>query len=317
MAKVERAIYKIFFDCFKLTAKDSCLIVVDETTRAMGQLLFNRLKKSRCQAALLEIKTRSSRLGEPSAAIFNIMKQMSAVLAFTGTPMIHTKALKQLCHFGARVLCLYPVTVEGLARAVNTDYEFIDKKSRKLSDLFSIGRCIHLTTEAGTDLTIPISRHKGEANTGIVNSAGMLCSLPSGEANITPNRRETQGVVVVDGSIPGIGVLKQPAVIHIRDGYAYQISGGPELEKLRKILKSFGKTARNVAEFGIGTNPNATLTGDSIEDEKVLGSAHIALGSPDYEGGIMKKYLHIDLVFMKPTVSIDNRIIVENGKILV
>ncbi len=317
MSRIDRAINKILFDCFKLTPKDSCLIVVDETTEAVGKLIFNRAKKSRAQTALLEIKAQSSRLAEPSPIILNMMKQVTAVLAFTSVPLIHSKTLKQLCHIGARVLCLHPISTDGLARAVNTDYEFIDKKSRKLSDLFSIGRRIHLTTAAGTDLIIPISQHKGEANTGIVSSAGMFCSLPSGEANITPNRNETHGVLVVDGSIPGIGLLEQPAVVRIRKGYAYQITGGPEIKRLRKLLKSFGNSGRTIAEFGLGTNPNAMLTGKSIEDEKVLGSAHIALGSPDYEGGITKKFLHLDLVLRNPTVSLDNRIIVENGNILV
>ncbi len=317
MTRIEKAIYKIFFSCFKLAPKDSCLIVVDEITRPLGQLLFNRVKKSQWQSALLEVKARSFRSGEPGPAILNIMKQMTAVLTFTSYPLIHSKALKQLCHIGARVLCLHPISEEGLARAVNTDYEFIDKKSRKLSDLFSIGRRIHLTTAAGTDVVIPISRHNGDANTGIASHPGTMCCLPSGEANVIPNRRETQGVVVVDGSIPAIGLLERPVVVHIRDGYAYQITGGPEIEPLRKMLKVFGKSSRNIAEFGLGTNPDAILTGNSIEDEKVLGTAHIALGSPDYEGGIRKKYLHLDLVLQKPTVSIDNRIIVEKGKILV
>lgn len=317
MARLDKAIYKIFFECLKLTPGDSCLILVDGATRELGYLLFNRAKKSKSDVAFLEIKSPSFRSGEPAPAIANIMKQMSAVLAFTGHPLVHSNALRQVCHNGARVLCLFPISEESLARAVNTDFDFIDKKSRKLSDLFSIGRRIRLTTEAGTDLTIPIARHKGAANTGIVDAPGMFCVLPSGEANVTPDRNGTKGILVVDGAIPSLGLLQQPIVIHIKDGYAYQMVGGEAATRLRKIFKPFGKQARNIAEFGIGTNPHAILTGISIEDEKALGTAHIALGKPEYEGGIQRGNIHLDLILQKPTVEIDQRVVVQNGNLLV
>jgi leucyl aminopeptidase (aminopeptidase T) len=317
MAKLDKAIYKIFFECLKLTSADSCLILVDEATCDLGELLFARAKKSKADVALLKIKSPSFRSGEPAPAIVNMMKQMSAVLSFTGHSLVHSKALKQVCHNGSRVLCIFPISEQCLARVANTNFEFIDKKSRKLSDLFSIGRRIRLTTSAGTDLMIPIARHKGSANTGIVDSPGMFCILPSGEANVTPDRRGTKGVLVVDGSIPSIGILKQPIVIHINEGYAYQITGGEQVTQLRKILKPFGKQSRNIAEFGIGTNPNAILTGVSIEDEKVLGTVHVALGNYQYEGGIQKGNIHLDLILQKPTVEIDKRVIVEEGKLLV
>jgi aminopeptidase len=317
MARLDKAIYKIFFECLKLTPVDSCLILVDESTSDLGHLFFEKAKKSKAEVALLKIKSPTPRSPEPAPPILNMMKQMSAILSFTGHSLIHANALKQLCHNGSRVLCLFPVSEECLARTVNANFDFIDKKSRKLSDLFSIGRRIRLTTDAGTDLTIPVARHKGSANTGIVSAPGMFCFLPSGEANVTPDRRGTKGVLVVDGSIPSIGILEQPVVIHIKEGYAYQITGGEQVTRLRKILKPFGKQSRNIAEFGIGTNPTAILSGISFEDEKALGTAHIALGNPEYEGGIQRKNIHLDLILQKPTVEIDQRVVAQNGNLLI
>lgn len=317
MAKLDKAIYKIFFECLRLASEDSCLILIDESTRDLGELFFERAKKSKAEVALVEIRSLSPRLPEPAPSVVNMMKQMSAVLSFTGHSLVHSSALKQVCHNGSKVVCLSPISEECLVRTVNTNFDFIDKKSRKLADLFSIGRRIHITTDVGTDLIIPIARHKGSANTGIVNEPGSFCLLPSGEANVTPDRRGTKGVLLVDGSIPSIGVLENPIEIQIKEGYAYQITGGKEVTTLRKILKPFGKQSRNIAEFGIGTNPNAILGGISVEDEKVLGTAHIALGNPEFEGGIQRGKIHLDLIIKKPTVEIDGRIIVKNGNLLV
>lgn len=317
MPALDKAIYKLLFECLKLKPRDSFLILVDETTYEMGKLFFNRSNLGKIDTAIVEIKPLDHRSPEPPAAIVNMMKQMAAVLSFTSFSLIHSNALKNVCHHGARVVCLNPIDLDGFARSVNADFDFIFRKSQRLADLFSIGKKIHLTTDAGTDLIIPIARHRGIANTGIVGEPGAFCTLPSGEARITPDRRGAKGVLIVDGSIPVIGMLQQPIVINIQEGYAYQIAGGEDALKLRKKLKPFGKQSRNIAEFGIGTNPRAILTGCSIEDEKILGTAHIAFGSPDYEGGSLKKVLHLDLVLKKPSVSIDGHLIMEKGNLLV
>lgn len=317
MAKLDRAISKIFSECLKLKRGESCIILVDKHTQNLGQQFFEKAKLGKADVALLEIKPLTYRNPEPPRAIVNILKQVSAVLSFTNHSLIHSSALKHVCHNGSRVLCLTPLSEECITRTMNTDFDYLDKKSRHIADLFSIGRRIHLTTPAGTDLVIPIARHKGSANTGIVSQPGMFCSLPSGEASVTPDKHGTKGVLVVDGSIPSIGILENPVEIKIKEGYGYQITGGEKVTLLRKILKPFGKQSRNIAEFGIGTNPGAILSGQSVEDEKVLGTAHIALGSPEHEGGSLRGNLHLDLIIRKPDVMIDGHPVLEKGKLVV
>ncbi len=38
------------------------------------------------------------------------------------------------------------------------------------------------------------------------------------------------------------------------------------------------KNADNIAEIGLGTNPVAKIIGNVLEDEKVHGTCHVALG---------------------------------------
>lgn len=54
---------------------------------------------------------------------------------------------------------------------------------------------------------------------------------------------------------------------------------GSEAAKLNELLSKYGVEARNLGEFGVGTNPGARVSGVVLEDEKVLGTIHIALGS--------------------------------------
>lgn len=317
MPALDKAIYKVLFECLKLSSGDSLLILVDEATRDLGQLFFKRASRSKMTVAFLEILPLNHRQQEPPPAIIKMMNQMSAVLSLTSHSLIHSNAIKQICHNGSRIICLNPISIESLGRLVNTDYSFINWKSHRLADLFSIGKKIQLITGEGTNLTIPIVRHQGAAHSGIASEPGIFCALPSGEASVVPDRRGTKGTLVVDGSITSIGLLETPIVMNVKDGYAYQITGGSEVSKLRKIMKPFGKQARNIAEFGVGTNPRALLTGNTIEDEKALGTAHIALGNPNFEGGSLKINFHLDCVIQKPTITIDGHLVIERGNLLV
>jgi len=69
----------------------------------------------------------------------------------------------------------------------------------------------------------------------------------------------------------------------------------------------FPERVRMIGEFGIGINPGAVLVGSSILDEKVLGTAHIAIGSNYWFGGDIRTILHLDQVFMNPKIYLDDK----------
>ena len=59
----------------------------------------------------------------------------------------------------------------------------------------------------------------------------------------------------------------------VREGYIVEMTGGDQADFLREHLDSFGdRHCFNVAELGVGLNPNARLTGEMLEDEGVMGT---------------------------------------------
>ena len=106
-----------------------------------------------------------------------------------------------------------------------------------------------------------------------------------------------------------------PVTVHVQAGYATKIEGGSEAAKLMKLLEPMGKKAYNIAELGIGTNDQAIITGAILEDEKVMGTVHIALGNNISMGGTCDVGIHLDGVILEPTVLIDGRMIMEKGKL--
>ena len=57
------------------------------------------------------------------------------------------------------------------------------------------------------------------------------------------------------------------------------------------------------------------LTGVMLNDEGVLGTAHIGIGTSSNLGGHTKAKTHFDVIMRDVTVFIDGRLIVENGEL--
>ena len=82
------------------------------------------------------------------------------------------------------------------------------------------------------------------------------------------------------------------------------------------MLAPHGSKSRLVAEFGIGTNDTARLKGCTLEDEKVLGTVHLAIGNNISFGGKNDVSIHLDGVVYNATVVIDGRKILDRGRLV-
>ena len=58
----------------------------------------------------------------------------------------------------------------------------------------------------------------------------------------------------------------------VEDGHLTSARGGQGMAFM-ELLTEHGEQGTNVAELGIGTNEKAILTGNILEDEKILGTA--------------------------------------------
>ena len=89
---------------------------------------------------------------------------------------------------------------------------------------------------------------------------------------------------------------------------------GTGAAQLETVFAELGDAARNIAELGIGTNPAARLSGNILESEKVAGTAHVALGASRHIGGTVDVPFHQDGVIARPTICVDGRVIVREGR---
>lgn len=127
-------------------------------------------------------------------------------------------------------------------------------------------------------------------------------------------------VLVADASIPylKIGVLREPVICTVKNGFITRIEGGKQAKILENDLLSQNNiNCFNIAELGVGLNPNATLSGIMLDDEGVLGTIHIGIGSNYTLGGKIVAPSHYDLLMWEPTIVVDGKIVQQNCDILV
>ena len=302
-------------NCALVKRGEKVLVIVDAPKREIGYALLEAAREVTSEAVLLEITSRRFHGEEPPPEIASLMKEFDVILAPTSRSLSHTKARREASRLGVRIATLPDIWKQTFLRALNADYKRIARRSRKLAEIISKGKTARVTTPSGTDLTMPISGRKCKADTGILDRPGEFCNLPAGEAYIAPLEGKTEGVVVIDGAMSGVGILKKPITIVFEKGYAAKISGGNEAKKLRSLLRSVkDKEAYNFAELGIGTNDKAKLCGSVLEDEKVMGTIHIALGDNRSVGGKIEVRSHLDGMMMKPTLYVDDQVIMKHGR---
>ncbi len=302
--------------CLRVKAGEVVLVVTDEPTRAIGLHIWLKARELGTEAIYMEMAPRSIHGEEPPKPVAEAMKVANVVIAPTSKSLTHTLARKEATERGARVATMPGITEDIFVRAMGVDYDLVQRLTDLVAEVLDEGREVRVTTSLGTDLTFSIEGRKARRSTGILVNPGDWGNLPSGEAYIAPVEGTANGVVVVDGSMAGIGLLKQPIKIVFRDGIAEQIEGGSEAAKLSELLSKYGSEARNLGEFGIGTNPGARVSGVILEDEKVLGTVHIALGSNFDFGGRVRAPVHLDGIIMRPNVYVDGRLIMKEGVLL-
>ena len=215
--------------------------------------------------------------------------------------------------------------LDTFCRAVPIDYPALWEQAKLLNFLFDKAKKIHVTTPAGTDLTIDMTNVQGMLDDGDYRLPGSGGNLPAGEVFCVPEIN-SHGIAVIDGStslLNGVLVPLNPFQIRIEQGQAVVIEGGVEarlfqdtIDEMKKAteeqIKSgvisslqadgYRRNCTNLAEFGIGLNASAKLIGNMTEDEKVLNTCHIAIGDDCY--GKAPAVAHLDCIMKNPTITI-------------
>jgi leucyl aminopeptidase (aminopeptidase T) len=301
-------------DCLRVEPAEEVLVICNPVTEDLGALMRIEAEGDGAYATLAVISELDSNGAEPPAPVAAAMIAANVVLAPTIQSLSHTYARRAANQAGVRIATLPGVTEDMLARLMSADMRELRRRGAAIAAAMKNGSEARITCRHGSDLRLGLEQRTPIADAGVLDAPGAFGNLPCGEAFIAPTGGE--GTLVIDGSIAGIGTVETPVELTVRDGHLTDATG-PEGATLLELLTKHGEDGTNVAELGIGTNEEATLTGNILEDEKILGTAHVAFGASASIGGNVQVPVHLDCVVLEPTVEIDGEALVREGKLRV
>ena len=313
---LDRAVSTLFRDCLDLNPSEEVLVICNPMTEELGALLRINAQGEGGEATLAVISERESHAAEPPQAVAAAMLAVDMVVAPTIQSISHTEARRAATEAGVRVASMPGVTGEMLARVMGADLTLLRKRGTSVGRALGAGGEARVTCTKGSDLRLGLEDRTAIVDAGALNMRGAFGNIPCGEAFIAPMEGTAEGTLVVDGSIAGVGRVTAPVELTVHGGHLADASG-PEGAQLMELLTEHGADGTSVAELGIGTNESAILTGNILEDEKILGTAHVAFGASAAIGGTVQVPVHLDCVVLRPTVEVDGSTIVQAGELVV
>jgi hypothetical protein len=210
--------------------------------------------------------------------------------------------------------------------AAAVDYDLVQRWCSDLALPLVMGRRLeiistdHLGKEHRLVVTLPGWDSPPAISDGVVDE-GRWTNLPPGETFILPFGGD--GAIAINGSLPGMVLAgADSSVLHFEHGRLVEWTPA-EGAATRHLFTTQLDAARlggdpnwsRLAEIGFGVNPLiGDLIGVEAYDEKKAGTVHIALGSNSELGGHITATIHCDLVVVRPTVTVDGRLLLENGE---
>ncbi|WP_122641609.1 aminopeptidase [Luxibacter massiliensis] len=300
--------------CLDAKENESVLIVTDDTRVEIGKALYEAAKNLGCEGMLLTMKERELSGEEPPRAVAEAMKGADIVIAPTAKSLTHTNARIQAAAAGTRVATMPGITREMFSQgAMTADYAKVEELTDKMTDMLTAADRARIEKN-GKLLNISLKGRNGVPSPGVYKEPGKCGNLPSGEAYIAPLEDGSDGEMIIDGSMVGIGKLKSPLHMVISKGRLCSVTG-EKSENLDILLKN--KANGTLCELGIGTNEAAILNGIILEDEKVYGTVHIAFGTNTSFGGTNKAECHMDGIILKPTLYLDDILVMKDGEFII
>lgn len=307
---------KIIKQNLQMEKGESLLIVTEPIKIPIAQTIAASAIRMDINPVIAIMTPRDHDSQEPPDIIAEAMKSSDAFVSVVDKSITHTNATKKAIENGSRGIVLTQFSEDMMIKGgMTADFNLLKPVCKKVAKALEDSELIQLSTPAGTSLSFSAKGRRGNSLYCIVEK-GQFSTAPTVEANVSPIEGTAQGKIVVDASVPyiGIGLLNESIVCEVKDGFITSISGGREAEILRKdLISKNDKNVFNIAELGIGLNPKCSFVGLMLEDEGVYGSCHIGIGTSVNLGGVLKAACHYDLILNKPTIIADGYTIMKDG----
>ncbi len=260
-----------------------------------------------------------------SAPVIWALAASDLVIDCTVEGLLHSPELGQILGGGARVLMIsneHPEVFDrlkwdaDLPRRVDLGHEWLSNAG-----------AMHVTSAAGTDLTVQLAGAATAGSTGLTAGPGSIAHWPGGLVLAFPAAHTVNGTVVLDTGDMNLTfnrMLESPVVLHIIDDHIERVEGdGADAILFRSYLSAFGdRESYATSHVGWGMNQFARWDAAQLYDRRetwgtearaYAGNFLYSTGANETAGRFTAG--HFDLPMRNCTVRLDDRIVVADGEL--
>ena len=317
----EITVSRVLDQCLGLRKGEEVVLLIDEGTDSLVVDALRRGVESRDAVCLVLSMQRFSRPGsEPPSPVACLLEAADAAIELTSTFIGSSQARQRATLSGTRYLAMPAIEADTfrIGGPLDVNFEALRPTTEKVARAWEEASTYRFRTAAGTDLSGSVEGRKGRSLHGIAISWGAYMAPPDIESGTAPVEGSSNGVVVIDGDFlfMGRGPLNGQVALHFESGLLVGIEGA-EGQRLKDMMDLCADPLMtNLAEIAVGLNPNGRVCGVPMETESTLGSGHIALGNSIAYGGSVAAIAHLDCVFRDVVLELDNRPILEKGRLV-
>ncbi len=304
--------------CVGVQPGENVLVVTDPARPADVAAALARASEEAGASTTLMVMPLVPSGAEPPKPVAAAMAAANVILAPTSGALYHTQSLRDALAQGARFLALTGFIKDVLVRGgVFADFPALAPRALALAERLTAANVARVTAPGGTDLRVRLDGRRAVPITGLARQPGQADACPDIEAFIAPLETSAEGIIVADASASIVGVLDRPLTITVESGRAVAIEGDDAATAIRDALDAAGGgDAYTLAELAFGLNPEGIIRGVIVEDEGVAGTGHIALGRNVSFGGTSAAAIHLDFVFHRPTLWLDDELVIQDGELI-
>jgi aminopeptidase len=203
--------------------------------------------------------------------------------------------------------------------SLDVDHAKISAAATKIESKLRNATNVRITSQNGTDLRLKLKNRPVHVHDGIIDKTDlekrtMFETMPAGAIEVAPDETGAEGVVLFDQPTALAGKMISGLKLEFENGRIANYSAQSNLEVFKGQYEKMSGDKDRIANIVIGLNPRAELIG-FFTDRIVQGTVSVGIGGNKGIGGTNDTQFGHEETLRKPTLTVDDYTLINNGKI--
>ncbi len=214
----------------------------------------------------------------------------------------------------------YQAWKRNVVESTDVEYQEMQKLGRKLASIVGKSREVKIIDPDGTDLSFSLSDKTAYVYDGVIDDediemGAIFAELPGGKVAVAVDEASANGVLTSNIPFPSVGRVIERISLDFKNGQVESLGGGKNIEVAQSQWEKATGDKDKIGWLALGLNPRAEL--GYIDNSIVLGTASVGIGENKELGGSNESNWNFSVTLAKPTLQLDGRTIINQGRLTV